>query len=316
MGSVTNHNRKRALETLFVWCFAELKGIEPSNSTLEKLGFGSVEAMRIQLSNWEVPDWVTQEEPAAERLKAPKPAPRERKARSSGPAKELPPARDAAPLFREKLEVLIRATEELEHRKEKLQGKRFIQSSVYRDPLYFSRDLLSDEQWQYIRELLDLDPEAKDYMHFGGATFSLGGGTLVPEAPLPALIGAYLLAGGEVETLVETLHPDPTSAEWPKITKRIEGRKGDDSIDGLKVLVEQLATLIRGGTVSRGSPGAELSPREINLACRITERREAGVPVQKTYEELRRFPISEDQEELSWDEFQRLADLELRWPWA
>jgi hypothetical protein len=99
-----------------------------------------------------------------------------RKARSSGPARQLPPASSAAPLFREKLESLLQANEELKHRDEKLQGGRFFQSSVKWAPASFSRDLMSDEQWQYTRESLGLDPEAKDYMYFGGATWTLGGG--------------------------------------------------------------------------------------------------------------------------------------------
>ena len=293
-------------------CMRRLQGIDPEEQAAQKLGFGSVEAMRIQLRNWGAPGWITHGEQAAEKPKVPKPTSPRRQARSSGPAKELPPANNAAPLFREKLEMLLRETEELKHRKEKLQGGRFIQSSVYTDPILVSREDLSAERRQYFNELYDLDPDAERFMHFGGATFSLGGGTPAPQAPLPALIAAYLLAGGEVGPLVEALHDDPPSAEWPKIEKRIEGRKGADNLDGLKALAEQLARAIRGGTLGPGSPGADLSPDEINLAGRITERRAAKVPDQEIYEELRHLPRSG---ELSRDEFRRLADLGLKFPW-
>lgn len=177
-----------------------------------------------------------------------------------------------------------------------------------------SRGAIADEEWQTIRELLDLDSEAKEHMYFGGATFNLEGGTSTPQAPLPALIGAYLLAGGEVESLAEALHPDPASAEWPKINKRIEGRKGKDNLDGLKALTKQLATALRGGTLRSGSPVAELSAHEINLASRITERREAQVSDEKIYEDLLH-GLRLSEKELSWGEFQRLADLEQRFPW-
>lgn len=203
----------------------------------------------------------------------------------------------------------------MKHRKEKLQGSRFVQSAVYRDPVFLSRELIPDEQWQKLRELFDLDPAAKEHLYFGGATFNLGVGTSTPQTPLPGIIGAYLLAGGEVEPLVEALHPDPASAEWSKINKRIEGRKGKDNLDGLKALAEQLATAIRGGTLRSGSPVAELSAHEINLASRITERREAQVPDEKIYEDLLH-SLRLSEEEFSWDEFDRLADLEQRFPWS
>jgi hypothetical protein len=313
MGSVTNHDRRRALEALFVWCFAELKGIEPDNSTLEKLDFGSVEAMRIQLGIWEVPDWVTQGEPATEKPKAPKPPPRERKARSLGPALELPPASNAIPLFQERLELLMRAAEELKHRKEKRHDKLFTQSALYTNANVIVRELFSDEQWKGLAEHYGFDPDADLYSTSDVLTWNLGGGAPAPESPLPELIGAYLLAGGELEPLIEALHPDPDSAERPKIKKRIEGRKRDDDLDGLKTLARQLATAIRGGTLRTGSPGAELSRHEINVASRITELREQGWSNEDIYQKLcssERFAQVLE----SWENFQRLADLEARYP--
>jgi hypothetical protein len=179
-----------------------------------------------------------------------------RKARSSGPATQLPPVSNATPLFREKLEGLLRATEELKHRSEKLQGGRFFQSRVYAAPVLPSRDLMSEEQWQYLRGPLDLDPEAKDSLYFGGESWVPGGGSAAPDTPLPELIGAYLLAGGNVEPLVELLHHDPASAEWKQIEKRIAGRKSVDGLDGLKTLARQLATLILGGKLGQGRRSA------------------------------------------------------------
>ena len=174
----------------------ELQGVKPEEEGAQELGFGSIEAMRTQLSNWGAPDWIARDNKVREEAKKPKLSPRKRQARSSGPVIELPPAKAAAPLFQDRLEVLTRAVEELEHRKEKFQGGRFVQSAVYWDPVYVSRDLVSEEQWQSLREHFDLEPDAKEHMHFGGASFSLGGGTPTPQPPLPALIGAYLLAGG------------------------------------------------------------------------------------------------------------------------
>jgi hypothetical protein len=118
-----------------------------------------------------------------------------------------------------------------------------------------------------------------------------------------------------VEPLVEALHPDPASADWTGIEKRIEGRKGGpEKLDGLKALAEQLAKAIRVGTLRAGSPGAELSPDEINLASRITKDQEAGLPDEQIYEKVRRLNRSGD--ELTWEEYYRLADLGLRFPWS
>jgi hypothetical protein len=305
--SLPKDARKDAYRQVGMVCAHRFLGLS-KDEVAKKAKFRSVDDMYFRLKRWGLSGLL----PLEEEAKATPKTTRKRAARGSGPVIELPPADNATPLFRAKLEELLRATEELQHRKEKLQNGRFIQSSVYTDPTLFSRKDLSDEQWQQLSELYNLDPEAKRFMHFGEATFSLGGGNPAPQAPLPALIAAYLLAGGELEPLTETLHPDPASAEWPKIEKRIEGRKGTDNLDGLKALAEQLARAIRGGTLGPGSPGAELSPDEINLASRITERREAQVPDEQIYEELRHLRRSE---ELSWDEFRRLADLGLRFPW-
>ena len=84
----------------------------------------------------------------------------------------------------------MRATEELGHRQEKRQAGRFFQNSVRGAPV-FPRDVMSDERWEYARETLGLDPEAKDYMYFGGATWSLGGG-LQHQALHSQLLSAHI----------------------------------------------------------------------------------------------------------------------------
>ena len=68
---------------------------------------------------------------------------------------------------------------------------------------------LSDEALSEYRRDLGLDEVAESFMHFGGAVFDLGGGTLASQPPLPELIAAYLLVGGQLEPLVEALHPRP-----------------------------------------------------------------------------------------------------------
>ena len=98
---------------------------------LAKLGFRSVDAMRIQLSNWGLPEWLIGEESDIQQQ-------RKRVARTArGEAEELPSAKAAAPLLKEALKTLTEYVEFLErdhdsrssgrHTTEYLQDNRFIQ---------------------------------------------------------------------------------------------------------------------------------------------------------------------------------------------
>ncbi len=312
---MNEEERKKALWAAGVVSVLRGRGGHSEEEIAAKARFDSVEHMQWQLERWGLPEWLVREDLAVEGPRPASPSASVRRARGSGPAKQLPPASNAAPLFREKLEMLLRATEELKYRKEKLQGGRFIQSSVNTGPVSFSRGLMSDEQWRYVCEVLGLGPDAEETMHFGGATWSIGGGSAAPAEPLPALIGAYLLAGGEVEPLVQALHLDAESTGWEKIRKRIEDKKGPRTEDGIVAIAQQLARLIRGGELKRGRDPAELPSHEVNLASRITELREQGWTDEDIYRKLRQMPNSFAQE-LSWGEFQRLANLEQRFPWS
>ena len=308
--SLPRDAREGAYQQVGMVCAYRKLGLS-EDEVAKKANFGSVDDMYFRLKRWGLSGLLPLEE---EVKKTPKTT-RKREARGSGPTTELPSADNAAPLFREKLEELLRATEELKHRKEKLQGGLFFQSSMYREPILLRREDWSDEEWQELSERYNLDTEDDRLMVTDRFTWGLGDGTPVPQDPLPALIGTYLLAGGEPKLLVEALHHDPASAEWTKIQKRTEGRKGDDNLDGLKALAGQLAMLIRGKPYGSGAPPPELSRHEFNLACRITDAREAQIPDEKIYEDLLR-NIGLSEEELSWATFRRLASLGLRWPWS
>jgi hypothetical protein len=118
----------------------------------------------------------------------------ERQARGSGSSTALPPAGNAVPLFRERLEALSRAAEDLKYRKETFQGGRYFQSAAHSAAVFFSGPSLDLE-----RETLGLDPDTKQHMLFNSTTFSHGGGTPTPAAPLPELISMYLLADGDLQ---------------------------------------------------------------------------------------------------------------------
>ena len=60
MTGVSKQDRERTLRTAAIWCAAQATGIELDQSIVEELGFGSIEAIRTQLSKWGVPDGISQ----------------------------------------------------------------------------------------------------------------------------------------------------------------------------------------------------------------------------------------------------------------
>jgi hypothetical protein len=131
---------------------------------------------------------------------------------------------------------------------------------------------------------------------------------------LPELIGTYLLAGGEIEPLVEALHPKPSEANWSEIARYIEGAKVPGrKLDGIKSMALRLAILICGGTLDRGQPPPEVPGHDLKLSDRIAAGLKAKVPPKQLHEELlANLGLSE--EEFPWSEFCRLGDLGLELP--
>ncbi len=70
---------------------------------------------------------------------------------------------------------------------------------MYKDSRQYFRELYSDERWKSLSECYGFDANADRFSTSDVLTWSQGEGSPAPQAPLPALIGAYLLAGGEVE---------------------------------------------------------------------------------------------------------------------
>jgi hypothetical protein len=138
----------------------------------EKLRFDSVEEMQEQLQEWELPGWLTgkpSSTTAAKANRGRRPGP------SSGERVELPPAKEAMPLFREMLEVLREAIEQLERRKEYFQDGRFVVET-------------------HVEDLVD---DGGEWVEFKGAR--AGGGEQSPPEPLTSLIAIYVLSGLPLE---------------------------------------------------------------------------------------------------------------------
>lgn len=72
MENLSEVDREKALKATIFLCIRELQDSEPEEQGAQELGFGSVEAMRIQLNNWGVPDRITRDRRFVEVPKRPK----------------------------------------------------------------------------------------------------------------------------------------------------------------------------------------------------------------------------------------------------
>jgi hypothetical protein len=284
----------------------------PDEEVADKLGFGSPAALYQRLDHDGYPVCSVcgkgpVDKPHCE-LPEENQGPTKPKARSGTKEhKALPPVSNAAELFRKALAKLAREVEELEHRRETYSGGRFVVTNVYEGSLLLPREFVDAETWRELCEQADANPEDDTLWQSGAALKDPVGGAFRPSAVLAALIGTYLLAEEPLEPLLEALHPDLQDADSEQITKYVEGRKKPDGKDGLKVLAGQIATLVRGGALKTGTPPVALAPREQNLACTITDYREAGLSLDEIHRRLE--PLG-----LAKQDVRRLADMRLSWP--
>jgi hypothetical protein len=269
----------------------ELMGTEPPQEFLERLNFNSVEGMEIQLDNWKLREGLldrgSETRPAKKEISK-KPPPR---LRGAGPRKDLPPASNAAELFRERLEALRESVELLEHIKEGLYGKYFGRTNVER------ASVLHDGSWT------------------DDAVVSLPG-TIArsPSEIEVTLIGVYALAGGRMDLLLDALLADSPSVgsdTWEEIRQCIEGSRPRDKKDGLKVLARQLATWVRGGEVGSGRP-PELSETDHAVASITTKCRKEGLTDEQIAREFAHLK-KEDGTHYSVEDITELGDLGISW---
>ncbi len=292
MGSVPKAERVRALQALGLWCEMQLKGTEPPQEYLEELNFNSVEGMEIQLDNWKLREGLLDRESETRPAKKELPKSLPQRLRDAGPRKDLPPAANAADLFKERLDALREDVELLEHINEGLYGKYFGRTNV----------------------------ETASVLHAGhwtdDAVVSLPG--TVARSPTEievTLIGVYALAGGRMDLLLEKLHPDPSSVDTEtreKIRKCIEGSRADrDAKDGLEVLARQLATWVRGGEVGTGRP-SELPEMDHAVASITTKYRKDGLTDEQIAGKLAHLKKA-DGTSYSVEDITELGDLGLSW---
>jgi hypothetical protein len=232
MDSLSEPQYQDALLRIRLLCKLRHENV-PEEEVAVNLKFGSVEAMHVQLANWGLPPWLIGEVPRSESEKT------ERRARTTREEPvELPPAYDALPLFHRALQKLGWKIGDLENRKEYLQNGRFV-AHESTGPAY--------------------SPETG--IEEGTLTIPMGG-QQTPLEPLPALIGAYVLADEPLEPLLEKLNRWPQSVDKEQIQKLIEGEKTPKGHRrGLKTIVGMIARGIRGGAIRGGATTGEFSER-------------------------------------------------------
>jgi hypothetical protein len=287
----------------------------PEETIAEKLGFPNADVLHQQLRDWDLPDWIVGQDPAANATEKKDRTKSRSRSRTLGPSKGLPPAGNATPLFRERLEALLESTELLEHMDEDLRGKYFVRTNVEKAPVFYPRERYSKVEWAKLCEQYDLDPDDKGFWDTDVLIKLPGGVALSPSEIEATLISVYALADGRMDLLLDALHHDkpPLGTEtWEQISVCIEGSKADgDPRDGLKVLAQHLATWVRGSQIRPGKPSG-LSKADHGFACRITHYREHGL----TDEEIARREShrkKEDGTNYSVNDITELGDLGLTW---
>jgi hypothetical protein len=309
MGSLSKWEREKALRATFFLCMRQLQGLEPEEQVAQELGFGSVETMRLQLGNWGAPDWITKDdEKVSDKPRVQKPAPPERKARGASQPEEVPAPSAAAGLFKDAIDGLARAIENLEDLPLIYQAGRFGSASTSKRNWYYPRRAFTEQEWQALCERYGHDPDAKGLSLYNEPTWRSLGASPFPPRDVVALIAAYALSDRPIEPLVEVLHPKHSQSDLDEIKTFLNDTKSPNSSDGLRRRAQQFAAMVYGHKVARGAPPEE-PPYEYWLACHITERREAGISNEAIHQDL-----LDSGHELSKEEFKRLANLWRRFP--
>ncbi len=260
MGSLPGQEQQRAFLIVELLCKLRRKGGLSEDEIAAELGFGSAEAMRIQLKNWSLPDWLTGDAPKSS--EPDKPA-RDAQTASEEPT-ELPPAYGAALLFYQALKKLNSAIGDLENRKEYLQDGRFV-----------AQEDVSQPSW----------PEMD--MEDSTLTIPLGG-QQTPLEPLPALIGAYFLADEPLEPLLEKLNKWPETVDKEQIRTLIEGEKTPKGHKrGLKSVAGLIARGVRGGKIRGGQTTGEFSTKIQNGVWYSAQLAQRGFTAEAISERLK-----------------------------
>jgi transposase-like protein len=296
--------RKEAYDRIGLISVLRDKRTYSEQEIAKKAGFGGAEAMYQWLKTWRLSGLIPPDkQEGASKPKATKPGP---SARTSSPPEDVVNANAAADLFNDALDGLMRVVENLEDLNLSYQGKRFVGSYTLTGRWTFLRNSYSEQGWKEVCEEYGQDPLVETFSVDGLSGSESLRVSRYPPRDVVALIAAYALSDRPLELLLEALYPGYTQEDLEEVRKLFYQTQRQDDKDGLRRTAEQFAAAVYGRKVGKGIRPEE-SPRKHRLACYITAQREVGVPDEEILQHIR-----DKGYELSKEEFDRLASLELR----
>jgi hypothetical protein len=154
----------------------------------------------------------------------------------------------------------------LEHRREQIEPQ---------DPEY----------WRALCEEHGLDPEKANSVMVPVDHDRRDGASPAPPEYLVAQVANHVLTGGDVEELLEALHPRPEEVDRAALYGDEPKRPGP--VAGLRTYARRLSTIVCGGKVRSGPPTPAISKGEHRAAAYVRERRGGGATDKQIAAELR-----------------------------
>ena len=230
-----------------------------------------------------------------------------RKARRSTQENRLPPPKSAEWSFRLALAWLEEDVKLLPLLEERLQGERFVATLTEPEGEFIlSHRMFYEPDWERLCEIYGIDPDVYTQIDVKGeGTTRPYGANPNPPRPLVRLIAAYALSYGTLDPLLDTLHPDPASADENKLSEKL---------DLFKLVVGQIATLVREGKVRPGPSTGAVSMEEQRIAWAISRRRKEGASDETILREIRHLGHDAFGRPLTRGDVLRLGGLRLEAP--
>ncbi len=230
-----------------------------------------------------------------------------RKARRSTQDNRLPSPKFAEWSFRLALAWLEEDVKVLSLLEERLQGERFVATLTEPEGEFvLSHRMFYESDWERLCEIYGMDPDVYTQLDVKGeGTTQPYGANLNPPRPLVRLVAAYALAYGTLDPLLDTLHPDPASADENKLRKKL---------DEFELVVGQLARLVRGGKLRKGPSTGAVSMEEQRIAWVISRRRKEGASDETILREIRHLGHDAFGRPLTREDVLRLGGLRLEAP--
>jgi hypothetical protein len=273
--------RQDAYFTAGIVCELRKEGTYSEAQIAGRAGFGTPEAMYVQLKNWGLSGLLPGGAETTE-------ASSERKARQGGgEAEDLPAVASALDQLRLAVDTLISDLGYVEDHREVLQDGRFVASGDAPPDVYVRDLAASPEQWAAICAEHGRDPAiTRTFTVRTGRTMARGASPF-PNHRVVRLIAAALLVAEteqDVEALLGQLHPRPEKADRARLRRYLTGeaysqKKGrHHRDDALVPIAKRLASLVRGAEPKRGLKPGRLSPLEHAAALELRDAMERGVP--------------------------------------